>query len=101
MVFKRHCTKIRTCWTLLTRASWSIPASNEFSSMWVPAPGGAREHSGAWRAAFAAQANTPKEVNIVLVTHLHSDHVGGLTTQDGKHGFPHADVYVAEAGNDL
>jgi glyoxylase-like metal-dependent hydrolase (beta-lactamase superfamily II) len=27
---------------------------------------------------------TPEEVDIVLVTHLHSDHVGGLTTQDGR-----------------
>src|SRR5216683_7710657 len=25
---------------------------------------------------------TPQEVDLVLVTHLHSDHVGGLTTQD-------------------
>ena len=24
----RHCTTIRTCWTLLIRASWSTPASN-------------------------------------------------------------------------
>jgi glyoxylase-like metal-dependent hydrolase (beta-lactamase superfamily II) len=32
-----------------------------------------------------------------LVTHLHSDHVGGLTTQDGKRVFPNADVYVAKA----
>ena len=31
---------------------------------------------------------TPEEVDIVLVTHLHSDHVGGLTTQDGKRVFP-------------
>src|SRR5579864_1212489 len=27
---------------------------------------------------------TPEEVDIVLITHLHSDHIGGLTTQDGK-----------------
>src|SRR3979490_1184000 len=40
--------------------------------------------------------HTPREVNIVLITHLHSDHVGGLTTQDGKRVFPHADVYVAK-----
>ena len=40
---------------------------------------------------------TPEEVNIVLVTHLHADHVGGLTTQDGARVFPHADVYVAKA----
>src|SRR5713101_3848097 len=43
----------------------------------------------------------PEEVNIVLVTHLHSDHVGGLTTQDGTRVFPHADVYVAKAESDF
>src|SRR6266436_910588 len=37
---------------------------------------------------------TPEEVDIVLVTHLHSDHIGGLTTQDGKIVFPNADIYV-------
>jgi len=31
---------------------------------------------------------TPEEVDVVLVTHLHSDHFGGLTTQDGKRVFP-------------
>src|SRR6202790_756770 len=40
---------------------------------------------------------TPEEVDIVLLTHLHSDHVGGLTTQDGKRVFPNAEVYVATA----
>src|SRR3979411_1690229 len=40
---------------------------------------------------------TPEEVDLVLVTHLHSDHVGGLTTEDGKRVFPKGDVYVAKA----
>jgi glyoxylase-like metal-dependent hydrolase (beta-lactamase superfamily II) len=44
---------------------------------------------------------TPEEVDIVLVTHLHSDHVGGLTTQDGNRVFPNADVYVAKAESDF
>src|SRR5260221_380606 len=44
---------------------------------------------------------TPDEVDIVLVTHLHSDHVGGLTAQDGKRVFPNADVYVAKAESDF
>jgi len=44
---------------------------------------------------------TPEEVDIVLVTHLHSDHIGGLTTQDGKIVFPNADIYVAKADNDF
>jgi glyoxylase-like metal-dependent hydrolase (beta-lactamase superfamily II) len=44
---------------------------------------------------------TPEEVDLVLVTHLHSDHVGGLTTQDGKRVFPNADVYVAKTESDF
>jgi len=44
---------------------------------------------------------TPEEVDIVLVTHLHSDHVGGLTTRDGNIVFPNADVYVAKAESDF
>src|SRR6266853_357392 len=44
---------------------------------------------------------TPEKVDRVLVTHLHSDHVGGITTQDGKRVFPNADVYVAKAESDF
>jgi glyoxylase-like metal-dependent hydrolase (beta-lactamase superfamily II) len=44
---------------------------------------------------------TPEEVNIVLVTHLHIDHIGGLTTQDGQMVFPNAEVYVAKPENDF
>jgi glyoxylase-like metal-dependent hydrolase (beta-lactamase superfamily II) len=43
----------------------------------------------------------PEEIEIVLVTHLHSDHVGGLTTQDGKRVLPNAVVYVAKAESDF
>ena len=43
----------------------------------------------------------PEDVNIALVTHLHADHVGGLTTEDGKRVFPPADVYVAKAESDF
>src|SRR5258708_14262271 len=42
----------------------------------------------------------PEEVDIVLVTHLHSDHVGGLTTKNGKRVFPYADDYVTKAESD-
>src|SRR5712664_2016828 len=44
---------------------------------------------------------TPEQVDLVLVTHLHSDHVGGLTTDDGKRVFPKADIYVAKAESDF
>jgi glyoxylase-like metal-dependent hydrolase (beta-lactamase superfamily II) len=44
---------------------------------------------------------TPEQVDLELITHLHSDHVGGLTTRDGKRVFPNAEVYVAKAENDF
>jgi glyoxylase-like metal-dependent hydrolase (beta-lactamase superfamily II) len=44
---------------------------------------------------------TPEEVDVVVVTHLHSDHIGGLTTQDGKIVFPNADIYVSKADSDF
>src|SRR6266849_10677826 len=31
---------------------------------------------------FRSAGYTPEEVDLVLVTHLHSDHIGGLSTQD-------------------
>jgi glyoxylase-like metal-dependent hydrolase (beta-lactamase superfamily II) len=43
----------------------------------------------------------PEEVDRVLITHLHSDHAGGLTTQDGKRVFPNAEVFVAKAESDF
>jgi glyoxylase-like metal-dependent hydrolase (beta-lactamase superfamily II) len=43
----------------------------------------------------------PEQIDRVLVTHLHSDHVGGLTTQDGKRVFPNADVFVSKAESDF
>jgi len=44
---------------------------------------------------------TPEEVDLVLVTHLHSDHIGGLTTQDGNRAFPNAEVYVAKTESEF
>ena len=37
----------------------------------------------------------PEQVDIVLLTHMHGDHTGGLL-RDGKPAFPNAKVYVAE-----
>jgi glyoxylase-like metal-dependent hydrolase (beta-lactamase superfamily II) len=44
---------------------------------------------------------SPEQVDRVLVTHLHSDHIGGLTTQDGQRVFPNADIFVAKAESDF
>lgn len=38
----------------------------------------------------------PVQVDSILLTHLHGDHVCGITTADGKAAFPNATVYVAK-----
>ena len=43
---------------------------------------------------------SPEQVDRVLITHMHSDHIGGLTGQDGERVFPNADVFVAKAESD-
>jgi glyoxylase-like metal-dependent hydrolase (beta-lactamase superfamily II) len=43
----------------------------------------------------------PEQVNMILITHFHFDHIGGLTTQDGKKVFTNAVVYASKAENDF
>src|SRR5216683_7236381 len=56
---------------------------------------------GRLAASLRSAGYTPEEVDFVLVTHLHADHVGGLTTQDGNRVFPNAEVFVAKAESDF
>jgi glyoxylase-like metal-dependent hydrolase (beta-lactamase superfamily II) len=37
---------------------------------------------------------TPEQVNFVLLTHMHGDHIGGLL-RDGKKSFPNADLLLS------
>src|SRR6202158_2706669 len=82
------------------QASWSTLASSILvdvgAGTWFG--GGAL---GRWAGSLRSAGYTPEDVDLVLVTHLHSDHVGGLTTEDGQRVFPNADVYVAKAEGDF
>ena len=41
------------------------------------------------------------KVDVVLITHLHGDHVNGLLTVDGKMAFPNAEVWSAQPDSDF
>jgi glyoxylase-like metal-dependent hydrolase (beta-lactamase superfamily II) len=42
-----------------------------------------------------ASGYTPDQVDVVLLTHLHGDHVGGVLTAVGKPAFPNAQLMVS------
>ncbi|TNF22538.1 MAG: MBL fold metallo-hydrolase [Rhodobacteraceae bacterium] len=41
-------------------------------------------------AALAAAGRTPEEIDVVVLTHMHGDHIGGLAGEDGSATFPNA-----------
>jgi len=43
----------------------------------------------------------PAQVDTVIITHLHGDHVGGVADADGKPVFPKARIMVAKEDNDF
>jgi glyoxylase-like metal-dependent hydrolase (beta-lactamase superfamily II) len=50
--------------------------------------------TGRMAANFAAAGFDPKQVDMVIISHFHGDHIGGLVTADGAPAFPNAEVRV-------
>lgn len=53
------------------------------------------------RGNLKASGYAPEQVDDILITHFHGDHIGGLTTADGKAVFPNATVHAAQAETDF
>ncbi len=52
-------------------------------------------------AQLAAIGLTPEDIDIVLISHTHPDHVGNLRTADGGKAFPRAAIFAPRADWDF
>lgn len=43
----------------------------------------------------------PSQVDTILITHMHGDHIGGLNDAEGKPVYPNANIFVAKAESDF
>jgi glyoxylase-like metal-dependent hydrolase (beta-lactamase superfamily II) len=43
----------------------------------------------------------PHEIDVVVLSHLHADHIGGLLTSDGELSFPNAEFLVSRLEHDF
>jgi glyoxylase-like metal-dependent hydrolase (beta-lactamase superfamily II) len=50
---------------------------------------------------LTASGYRPDQVDTVLLTHLHADHVGGITSLDGARVFPKAEIRMAKVESDF
>jgi glyoxylase-like metal-dependent hydrolase (beta-lactamase superfamily II) len=53
--------------------------------------------TGHWMANFRAAGFDPAQVNTVIISHFHGDHINGLRLKDGTAVFPKAEVMVPAA----
>ncbi len=53
--------------------------------------------SGRWMSNFRAAGFDPAQVDTVLISHFHGDHINGLRLKDGSAVFPKAEIMVPEA----
>jgi glyoxylase-like metal-dependent hydrolase (beta-lactamase superfamily II) len=53
--------------------------------------------SGTWLANFRAAGFDPAQVNTVVISHFHGDHINGIRLKDGTAVFPSAEVMVPAA----
>ncbi|HWM49285.1 MAG TPA: MBL fold metallo-hydrolase [Xanthobacteraceae bacterium] len=51
--------------------------------------------SGTWAENFAASGMDPADIDAILISHCHPDHINGLKTKDNALTFPNAEIFVA------
>jgi glyoxylase-like metal-dependent hydrolase (beta-lactamase superfamily II) len=50
--------------------------------------------SGSWMTNFRAAGFTPEQVDSIVISHFHGDHINGLRLKEGGAVFPNAEIHV-------
>jgi glyoxylase-like metal-dependent hydrolase (beta-lactamase superfamily II) len=50
--------------------------------------------SGTWMSNFRAAGFTPEQVDAIVISHFHGDHINGLRLKEGTAVFPNAEIHV-------
>jgi len=53
--------------------------------------------AGSFNANLAAAGVTPAQIDIILISHFHPDHINGIKTKDDERYFPRAEIKVSQA----
>lgn len=59
------------------------------------------DNSGQLEEQLKLAGTSPADIDLVLLTHFHFDHIGGLLTADGKRFFPNAVVRASKTESDF
>jgi glyoxylase-like metal-dependent hydrolase (beta-lactamase superfamily II) len=57
--------------------------------------------TGKLMASLKSAGIDPKDIDAIVATHAHCDHVWGIMSDDGKPNFPNAQIYISQADFDF
>jgi glyoxylase-like metal-dependent hydrolase (beta-lactamase superfamily II) len=78
----------------MSHTALAIQAGNQWVLVDAGLPQGDGEHYGHLLRDLQAEHIAPEDIQIVIITHGHGDHVGGLVNADGEFNYPNVRYFM-------